>query len=406
MNELNQLWKKRMALFWKEAIPYLRIIITGYMYIPIILLIVLAILYNYLLQAWPEDWSMGWIFAFILSLLLTRNRIRTFLKEPDVIYLLPMEDHMKGYFRLSFLYSLVMQGFILIILLLLLSPLYNGTTGSEPGNYYAIIGQGLLLKGGNLYATWREWQMRSKSIRLIHILLRWGINLIFSFILFDILSLPTMGWLSLIGIVFFYYFWIRNYKGYAWLHLVRMEAKQLLAFYSFTQWFFDVPHLPVHVHRRIGITKILRNLPRQKKTAFHYLYTISFLRYNDRFYLYLRLVGIGMLLLYVVTSFWLGVSLFLVLLFLNALQLLHSWKRMNINFWDALYPLTHMEKIAGFCYAVFLFLSVQVLLMSVVLVLHHGWWVGLAAFLSGTVVSYFGIYGVWSKKLTAINEYR
>lgn len=399
MNELNQLWKKRMVTFWEEAIPYLRIIITGYMYIPIILLILLAFLYNYLLKAWPESWSMEWMLAILFSLFLTRNRIRTFLKDPDLIYLLPVEDHLKGYFRLSFLYSLMMQSFILLIFMLLLSPLYDGAVSSEQNSYNLIMALSLLLKGGNLYATWREWQMRSSSARQIHLLFRWGINLIFSLMLFDILSVPSVAWLILAGIVSFYYIWIRSYTGYYWFHLVQMEAKQLLAFYSFTQWFFDVPHLPVQVNRRMGWTRLLRSLPGQQKTAFHYLYSISFLRYNDRFHLYLRMVGMGMLLLYAVNDLWLGLGLFLVLLFLNALQLIHSWKRMNLNFWDALYPLTYAAKIEGFCYTVFLFLCMQVILTAAVLVLHHGWWIGLAALLFGAIASYIGIYGLWSKKL-------
>lgn len=399
MNELDQLWEKRMTLFWKDAISYLRIIITGYMYIPIILLILLAFLYNYLLKAWPEAWSMGWVFSLILSLLLTRNRIRTFLQEPDLIYLLPMEDHMKGYFRLSFFYSFFMQGFIMLILMLLLSPLYYEAISSDQGSYYSIMGLSLLLKGGNLYATWREWQIRSKRVRNVHMLIRWGINLIFSLLIFQIFLIDFFWWLGLIAIVCFYYFWIRNYRGYHWIHLLLMEEKQLLAFYSFTQWFFDVPQLPVQVKRRMGWIRILRCLPGQKRTAFHYLYTISFLRYNDQFYLFLRLLGIGMLLLYSVTHLWLGITLFIVLLFLNALQLVHSWKRLNMNFWDAIYPVTLFEKIAGFCYTVFIFLSLQVIMTASIIGLNHGWLIGSAAFLCGMAGSYIGIYGLWSKKL-------
>lgn len=398
MNELDQLWKKRMILFWRDAIAYLRIIITGYMYIPIILLILLAFLYNYILKAWPEEWSMGWMFAFILSLLLARNRIRTFLKEPDLIYLLPMEDCMKGYFRRSFLYSFIMQGFILMILMLLLSPLYYGAINPNQGSYYSIMGLCLLLKGGNLYAAWKESQMRSNPWRKAHGIIRWGINFFFCLLIFRNLSIPAFGWLSLSGIVCFYYFWIRNYKGFHWQHLLQMEARQLLAFYSFAQWFMDVPQLPAQVKRRMGWIRLLQSMPGQKRTAFHYLYTISFLRYNDRFYPYLRLVGIGSLLLYTVDHLWLGVSLFSMLLFLNALQLAHSWKRMNMNFWDALYPLSPLEKMAGFCYTVFIFLSVQVILTGSLLGMRHGWTIGAAAIIFGLVLSYIAIYGLWSKK--------
>lgn len=123
MADLNQLWKKRLWGFWEDAIRYLRIIAMGYFYFPILLLIGLAFLYQYLSSHLPSSFPLGWILSLFLAWLLARSRPRTFFEEADLIFLRPVQHLMGSYFRKSLIYSFLIYSIEMVAILALLSPL-------------------------------------------------------------------------------------------------------------------------------------------------------------------------------------------------------------------------------------------------------------------------------------------
>jgi len=404
-NELQLLWKKRSTLFWKDAIRYLRVILTGYMYIPIILLILLAYLYHYILTQWTGSAWIGWIFAFLLSIPISGSRIRTFLYAPDSIRLLPLEDAMIGsYFRLSWLYSFIMQLFWLFLLMLLLSPLYYGMISEDRVDFYLAYVMVAGLSWMNLYAGFQEQRLRGNGIRFVHGSVRWVLNFLFLAGLFHAFSASVVVWLLVVGIGSVYYIRLSRHKDLFWTYLIEVEQRQLMRFYRFVGVFMDVPHLPVRVKRRKWLIYVMEKASIFTPSPYNFLFLRSLVRYQDIFSLYYRLLILAVLSLYFVEHEGLSIALFFLFLYLNGVQLAGSWKRVQAYFWDVVYPLSFREKIGGFSRTIFTFLFFQVWIETVMLVFKWGWWTALVVFVTGMLAVYLYAYPVLQKKLNEAEQ--
>lgn len=399
-NELENLWKKRASFYWKDAIRYLRVIVTGYMYLPIILLILLAYVYHYILTHWSQTTWVGWIFALILSIPVTRSRIRTFLFAPDPISLLPVEDDMRGsYFRLSGLYSFVVQLFMLSLLFLLLSPLLKGMIFENQAEFYRAFSVLVVLSGMNLFAGFQEQRLRHRGTRTVHGSIRWVLNTWLLAGLFQAYSMSYVIWLILFGLGLLYYIWLSNHKDLFWSYLVEVEQSELMRFYRFAGVFMDVPHLPVRVKRRSWLIRGIERVSFTTSSPYYYLFLRSFVRYQDIFSLYYRLLILSLLFLFFVDHLGVALLLFFLFLYINGMQLTGSWKRVKAYFWDLVYPLTFREKVEGFSRTVFTFLLFQVWTETIILGLQWGWGTALGICIVGMTVSYLYAYPVLQKKL-------
>ncbi|RKD25099.1 hypothetical protein BEP19_04575 [Ammoniphilus oxalaticus] len=400
---LRQLWKSRASAFWKDAAQYLRIILSGYIYLPIMLLIMLAFLYQYILTEWSAasyTAYVGWIFALLFSLQLNFSRIRTFLSEPDAIYLLPLEDKMdKQYFRLSWFYSFVIQAFVLFTLMIVLSPLYSGMISADRGVFYVTYGIIALLAGFNLYAGFQERRLRQEGMKVVHTAGRWALNILFLAMLFKAYSFSFVVWGVVWTLAILYYYSIAKRMSWDWIDLVEIEQRQLLQFYQFAGWFMDVPHLPERVKKRKWLIFLLEKISLTSESAYTFLYLRSLARYQNIFTLYLRLLVIALLCMYFVNHLPLSSFLFIMFLLLNGVQLSGSWKRLQAYFWDAIYPVTDREKLTSFCRTIYSFLFLQTLLGSIALGVQQGWKAAVVMLIVGLLITYGYSYVILLRRL-------
>ncbi|MEX2103732.1 MAG: ABC transporter permease, partial [Bacilli bacterium] len=126
MKDIQHVWKKRSGLFWKEAVGYLRYVFnSGFLVFLMFTFIAGGYYYSRMINDIPKSFQSEWIITAILSFLVTFGSVRTFLKQADYVFLLPLEWKMAPYFRSSFLYSYVFRAFIVLFAFGLLQPLYN-----------------------------------------------------------------------------------------------------------------------------------------------------------------------------------------------------------------------------------------------------------------------------------------
>ena len=111
-----------------------------------------------------------------------------------------------------------------------------------------------------------------------------------------------------------------------------------------------------------------------------------------------------MFVLYFVNHSWLGILLFFLFLYLNAIQLTASWKRIGAYFWDEIYPVTFQEKALGFSRTIFTFLLFQVGAESIILGFQRGWGVAFVVCLGGILVSFLYAYPILQKRLENQNN--
>lgn len=117
----QSLWQERVQTYWREAGRYLKLIgNSGFLFTVYFLFIVGSYYYQQILEQLPAEFPTVELFTVVFLLILTRSRVRTFVKQADVVFLLPFEAKMGDYFRSAIRYSFFMQvGIIFIVLLLL-----------------------------------------------------------------------------------------------------------------------------------------------------------------------------------------------------------------------------------------------------------------------------------------------
>jgi ABC-2 type transport system permease protein len=362
MDELKTLWWSRVQGFWGEAGKYLKIIITGYAYLPMIFLLVLGSLYKFLLQWLPADFPVTWVLAFILAILISRSSVRTFIKKADLVFLLPLESKLPRYFLRSYLYSFLIQSLGLTVLVFLLAPIYTVRISHQRSDIYLVIIAVIILKAWNLFAAWQGQKETDDWQRKIFGLLCFLQNLSWCSVLF---GAPGVNpWLAVGLTIVSTWFIAKNLQqSYEWFRLLDLEERQKSTFYSFAQWFLEIPELSRKVGNRPFLVKMINWLPHKPQWAYVYKFLRTFIRYNDLFYGYLRLVLISCFLLAYIRHFYLSAFLLLLFLLLNMLHLANGWTRVKQHFWHDIYPLPQLYLRYGCTWAVGVLLVLHLIIM-------------------------------------------
>lgn len=404
--ELRKLWKNRATAFWKDAIPYLRILLTGYMFVPIAALILLAFLYHHILTTWGATSYGRWFFSLLFATLLAGGRVRSFILEPDAIYLTPLEKEMETrYFPLSWMYSCFVQAILLFLTMLILSPLYFAMVAADRADFYWTCVILAVLAALNLRARFQEDRLRENHIRNVHRLIRWAINFLFLANWFGAHSTPTFVWIVLYGAAFIYYERLSKKKSLRWSYLVEIERVCSRRFYRLIGLFMDAPQVESgRVKRRARLISGIEKLPTFRSTPSVYLCVRSFVRYQDIFNLYIRVLFVAAIGLSVVDSLPLSIFLFLLFLAANAVQLTGNRRRLRSYDWEAIYPVSNSEKDAAFRRVVAFFLFVHAIIASFPLGWRQGWSAGVAGCAIGAIAIYVYLRFLSRKRWKKIAE--
>ncbi len=94
-----------------------------------------------------QDWvealdcvlSNGTNFRSSLRVLLTSGTVITFFKEPDKVFLLPIETKLQAYLRRSFLLTYIWKAYWVFMVLLVAAPIYVNTTGTGREFLYLLL---------------------------------------------------------------------------------------------------------------------------------------------------------------------------------------------------------------------------------------------------------------------------
>lgn len=369
------LWKERYLGYIVEMQKYLRYIFNGHLvFVMVLALGGLAYYYSDWVKTLDSDFPAEWIMAIILGGIVTRSPIHTFLKEPDTVFLLPLETQLKSYFKNSLVLSWFMQGFLLVVLLVAFIPMYVKVTGASAKELGFILVALLVLKYLNLIMRWHVLKYQDVSVSHWDSLIRFVLNGVLLYFVCSkahiIYVLVTI--LLLIGL---YLYYRSSTKGFVlkWERLVELENKRMTSFYRMANMFTDVPHLKGKVARRKWMDWLLAFIPYGKKSTYNFLYARTLLRSNDYVGLCFRLTIIGSVILGVFTSIWAHLIVTFLFLFMTALQLLPVWKVHEWKVWVSLYPLPAKMREAAVIKQISYFLLFEVLLFSVVLLVKGEW---------------------------------
>ena len=396
----QQFWKDRFVEYVKEMQKYLRYIFNGHLvFVMVLALGGGAYYYSNWVKTLQSDFPVALIMAVILALLVTRSPIHTFLKEADIVFILPIETQLKSYFNRSIILSGILQGYLLLFVLAALMPMYAKVMGANLQDFVGVFVLLLFMKFLNLYMSWYVLKYQEASASRVDLVVRFFINGVLLYLVIGqaMILLSALVLLLLIGL-FVYYRVATRQKILKWDRLIALEGKRLLSFYRLANLFTDVPSLGSKVARRKWLDGFLAFIPFGQKSTYTYLYARTFLRANDYVGLLFRLIIIGSVILVVFSNMWAYLFVTLVFLFMTAIQLLPVWKVHEWKIWVSLYPLPAKMRETAVIRWISYFLMVEDVVFMLVLVGKGEWMSALSVLLVG-IVFIFGFKSYAVKKM-------
>ncbi|MDE5414982.1 ABC transporter permease [Alkalihalobacterium chitinilyticum] len=372
MKDVGQLWSSRLKSYWEIAIRYLRLIgNSGFLFTIYLLIIVGSYYYRHFLDWLPQTFPAVLFFVIVSTFLLTRGAVRTFVKEGDLVFLLPMEGRLQPYFRSSIIYSSILQNFTLIVIFFILAPIFAERINSSFSYFLVVL---LILAGAkvwNLLCHFEEQRLASSRERIYHIVLRVAMNASFSFFLFVEGSWVFLLAVAVImlGVYLIYYRKLQRNHSIKWEQLLSIENKMLTLFFRVANMFTDVPSLKSSFKKRRWANAIVTRIPYKHKHTFDYLYTRAFLRSNDYFGIYIRLIIVGTIILLVLPDGIVRYLLYFVFIYMSGLQLSTLWKHFYKAIWVDLYPIQAKDRQQSFLRLIFILLSIKATVLVALLVM-------------------------------------
>ena len=393
------LWKERFLGYSQEMQKYLRYIFNGHlMFVMVIGLGGLGYYYSEWVKTLTVDFPAAWIMAVVLGFLLTRSPIMTFLKEADVVFLLPLETKLKMYFKNSILLSAIMQGFMLIIVYIVFLPMYTKVTDLSTGSSLFMIILLLAVKFFNIHIHWYMLKYTEPSAIKIDFFIRLLVNIILLYLVFADASHLGVILLILLGGLFFYYRHTTMKKGIKWERLIELEGKRMMSFYRIANLFTDVPKLRGKVARRKWLDWLLTFIPYRQKSTYTFLYARTMLRANDYVGLLVRLTVIGSFVLLTFPSIVASLLVTILFLYMTGIQILPVWKQHELKIWVSLYPLPAKLRETAVIQLVSCFLLFEAIVFALVLLI-AGNWLGAGASFLAAIVFILIFRGYSAKKL-------
>lgn len=373
MFEFNekQLWKERTGQIAKEYGQYLKYIFNGHLVIVLVFLLGTAAFYY---QAWlktiPNDFPVAFIMSIILTFFLTNSPTYTFLKDADRIFLIAVETKMKKYFLKSMVVSFVIQGYLLLILLAALMPMYAQVHGGDFSRFWYLLIVLLISKGANLLIRWHIHYYVDVRYHYMDTVVRFFVNLAILYLLFaDSSPLFILALLLLMAFLLIYFQKATSNKGVKWEYLIEQDEKRLASFYRFANMFTEVPKLRNRIKRRRLLDLLFNSIPYAKEKVFAHLYWRTYIRAGDYFGLTIRLTLISGIFIYFL-SFGPGqVFISVLFVFLTGLQLLPLWNAYDNKLWVTIYPMPASFREKSFKQIMAIILSCQGMILSLIIAL-------------------------------------
>ncbi|MFB5563835.1 ABC transporter permease EcsB [Bacillus cereus] len=338
------LWKERFRHFLKEVRTYSKYVFNDHLkFIFVFIIGAGAYYYQQWLQTLTTSFPTALVMAVLIGLVLTAGSIQTLLKEADLVYLLPVEEKLKPYFTKAFLFTFMIQLYIIAIVAAALAPLYFQQMKQTGAGYIWIVLAFVIVKAWNLFVAWEKSFLTDQNIQRADWFIRFILNGLFVYFLVERTSVLFIGGIILLMVLYLaiMHQMVKG-KPLNWEYLISEEGKKMMLLYRIANMFVDVPALKERVSRRKWLDFILSIIG--EKRTYLYLYTRTFLRSGNYFGLYVRLLALGGVILYFIPFLYGRFIVSLIFLYLIGYQLLTLWKHHRMKIWLDLYPVGGEEK--------------------------------------------------------------
>ncbi len=394
----RRIWKERFQNYTKELMKYLRYIFNGHLvFVLLIGMGGLAYYYSEWVATLGPGFPAEWIMSFLLALVITTSPIHTFLREPDMIFLLPLEKELKAYFQKSITASLILNSYVSILILAALMPMYVQVLNGRFGDFLYLFVLIFILTFINMKMRWNILKFQYKSTLYQDWIIRFTVNGVF--ILFLVTKAPyylLLVMCIIIGGLWLAYEKMGKVKLLKWERIIELENKRMMRFYQIANMFTDVPKLRNKVSRRRWLDWVLSFIPSKHESTYKYLFARTLLRSNDYAGLWLRLTVIGGLVMAAFPAIWAKLLAVILFQYLTGFQLLTISKHHDTKIWLQLYPLQQKKIMNGISELLTISLVIQGLILALVASISFG--IMPALILLGGCIVFVFIFSLYMKR--------
>jgi ABC-2 type transport system permease protein len=339
---LRQLRRQRQKLYWQSIAPYFRYV--GGSLLGFILIVGFGFYaYGYFVDHLPAQFPVFIVIASLLTIPVQSGNNRTYLREADVVFLLRVEHHMSSYLkpciRSAYLWHMVWISLLWLILL----PLYQATQFHSFIEFLLVWLQLAILQGVVMVGVWQENCMQERRRRLI---LRWLRPVGIGLLIYVAITQAILYSLIAIGLASIAYLLsVSSITQYSvnWERLIELEQRSRSRWISFFQLFVEVPREHASVHHTYFLHRMSRLITFKKSNAYRYLYVLTYVRSN-LFSLVMRLIGVGVILIIMLSQIWLKLILVAVFCYVIKLQLSELKQYHKNAAVSAVYPVHHLQR--------------------------------------------------------------
>ena len=301
MNSLQEVWSKRFNHYMLEVQKYMRFVFTGHIAL-VLVFVIGAVGYQYSewLKVVANTFPAEWIVAIVVGFLLALSRPVTLLRDPDQVYLLPLESKMPTYFSRALRWTFWSQIGLVSIVYIVGIPLLKAVTELTSQQIWLGLGIILVLKYLNVHIEFNYRYANRGASGSIDRITRGLLSIL------TVQSALTEGYSYVVIFIILLFVYNRTLtkrvkvQPIPYEHFVKVEQNRMMAFYRFANYFTDVPHLHGSIRRRGWLNFIYSIVPYSQKSAQSYLVYRTFIRTDDHFYLWVRLTAIsGLIALFV-----------------------------------------------------------------------------------------------------------
>ncbi|WP_274363845.1 ABC transporter permease [Paenibacillus thermotolerans] len=324
MNDLEQLWLRRRQEERKETLPHWKYVFgSGFGLVSAGVIFggfhayVTAL--RYVERAGSIEVSLALIAAALLLPVLLWNPVRTYIIEPDIVFLSPAESRMDAYFRAPKRAGAVRSGLLTVAVLAAVWPFYSALGGST-ASYLLVAAGVLLMKAILFYGAWAEKQFESNRIRVLFVI----VKAVAAFAAVSVLFRhpPSAALPAAAAVWGAYVLALRAPRRFAvhWERLIRAERRTVAAWEAWFNQFVDLPRREETYRRRPVIEAMLAGVPWGKAGAYTYLYWRTLLR-SSIYSIAARLIALAYLFFFLFPGLWTGPLIYFLFLFLVGVQL-------------------------------------------------------------------------------------
>lgn len=381
MSNIENIFSNRRKKEQELKLTYSKYIFNSHL-IMFLIIVLGAVLINYskwiAIASKVELYSVYTAATAVFSYYLVSTKIKTYIKEADAVFLLPLEKYYRKVGLKTVINSTVVHIITVIIFYFATKPITNLIGNIDRLSIIMLL---IVIIWNNLlkYLQVIHYKEIIWSKLLLFIVIFMQLLVVF----FDDIAIRIIYLISIIVLAVFTYYIMKNagnklnakdQEKYVvnWNQAADYDKHRIESYLKFVNMFVDVPLSGVKVARRKYFDILLPKLTKdnfKKENSFKYYYYRVFLRQENTVYLALRLMLLAALVIFSFKNTYVSGLAIISYSYLTIIQLVPLYKQMSNNIWHSILPVSEDIKIKSYKQLLTSVMIVTTLLLGVVSIL-------------------------------------